>query len=651
MENADSVIRLALWGKGVNQYNRSLFSWSPHGDLIAVVSSIGIFIYDSSSLNEIRFIETTGNALSVAFSPDGTALAVGFWDGSIQFWRPSDGSLLQTLREEIYCEPDCGDMQPEPVEEVAFSQDGTILVSSFSNGYHIWEVSDGSLLDYTESSSRRSVTISPNGEIFAYFPEDTTTLEETIRIESLLDNSFTQTIEIPPAPDGTPFGGILAFSRDGATLAAGGYGRIYLWNVIDGELLKTLETENNCMSLSFSPDGGVLVSGIEYGSGTNVNEYEIRYGIDVWKIDDGTRSTRINSSEIPRNLAFSPDGAIFAFGSANGIIELLNTMDWQPVGKIESQPLISPKIIFSSEENSLYSWTLEGIINKWDITDGTIQETFRPVTEGERTSMAMLSPDASVFVNCVPLLNVLHFWRTRDGTLLSPDWEVGLYYPRDWENFEPNRVTSMVISPKENLVALGYNLGYIEIWAVNGSPRYKFTQSHSGMVTSLAFTSGNEIVASASDQGEIFIWKAPEDISEDINPIILAGHENYVESITFSPDDTLLASGAGNEIRLWRTTDGSLIYSVNVPEMNITGVYAITDAGTSLNSIAFSPDGTILAYGRLGIIYLLRTSDGTLMQTLEGHTDSITSLKFSRDGLILASGSADGTIRLWGIAP
>jgi len=65
-------------------------------------------------------------------------------------------------------------------------------------------------------------------------------------------------------------------------------------------------------------------------------------------------------------------------------------------------------------------------------------------------------------------------------------------------------------------------------------------------------------------------------------------------------------------------------------------------------SVAFSPDGQTLASGSDDTtVRLWQVSDGTLLRTLEGHTDTVLSVAFSPDGQTLASGSWDRTVRLW----
>jgi WD40 repeat protein len=69
-------------------------------------------------------------------------------------------------------------------------------------------------------------------------------------------------------------------------------------------------------------------------------------------------------------------------------------------------------------------------------------------------------------------------------------------------------------------------------------------------------------------------------------------------------------------------------------------------------SLTFTPDSEILATaGTDNRIHLWRVADGALLTSIEGHTDSVVSLEFSADGALLASGSWDGTVRLWESRP
>jgi hypothetical protein len=77
-----------------------------------------------------------------------------------------------------------------------------------------------------------------------------------------------------------------------------------------------------------------------------------------------------------------------------------------------------------------------------------------------------------------------------------------------------------------------------------------------------------------------------------------------------------------------------------------------------VNSVAFSPDGSMIASGggydvtgKLDkTIKLWRVSDGKLLRTLEGHTWEVHSVAFSPDGSMIASGSEDETIKLWRVS-
>ena len=67
-------------------------------------------------------------------------------------------------------------------------------------------------------------------------------------------------------------------------------------------------------------------------------------------------------------------------------------------------------------------------------------------------------------------------------------------------------------------------------------------------------------------------------------------------------------------------------------------------------AITFSPDGTRLAAGGDGRIWIYDTESGVQFAMLSGYTEHIRALAFAPDNSLLASGSEDNTLRLWDTA-
>ncbi|OJJ29741.1 hypothetical protein ASPWEDRAFT_32979 [Aspergillus wentii DTO 134E9] len=161
-------------------------------------------------------------------------------------------------------------------------------------------------------------------------------------------------------------------------------------------------------------------------------------------------------------------------------------------------------------------------------------------------------------------------------------------------------------------------------------------EGHSSAVTTVTFSPDNKLVASGSWDCTVKLW---DTVSGTLWQT-LQEHSHDVSSVAFSPDGKILASGSRDHtVKLWEIAPETV-----TPQKTLKG------HSKAVTSVAYSPDGKFLASGSDDYtIKIWNAVSGTLHQTIEEHSSLVNSVAFSHDGSILASGSSDNTIKLWKI--
>ena len=618
---------------------------SPDGRYLAVGSSIGVWLYDKSTLIPAALWDTERGWITAAsFSPNSKWLATGNGDGLVKVWDVQSGACVSSM------ERDKAEKPYHLVSHFAFSPDSQHLVVSSRRDYiiYVWHTETGEKVAkfHSEtnfrwfSGSSRPIAFSADGRLLACMMPDSglfncadrigeiRTSEHSADFIAIWDMKIGERVACLTEP--TDFLYSLSFSPCGQYLAAGGRDNtIHVWAVTDWQLTQTYSnydvsriqvshSQEGVLRATGASDNTVVVWDVESGE-KHYTHQEARGNIQSAHFFNGNQLVFTTESDLNRSIK------MWKIGNSKSY-----TFSYSSTG-------IPDSLVFSLDSKTLLSGCWKQKVMLWDITNPLYPSTrFNPpggdlvVSASSVGKLHAFGPDG----------NTAKVWEVDNkeipiATFTLPEQKSD---PTDRER----QVTSVAFAATNNLLACADNAGKLYVLDVHRQNILHTLKAHNEWIHFIAFSPNEKQIVSITHYGPVSrMWDVKSGEAIDTFP-------DRTSYIAFSPCGTLVACGQ-REILLWDTKHHETVMTIPQPR----------DSWAPF-ALAFSPCSRYLASGtwwQRGVntkkvaIRLWDVATGEKISTFRGHCSDVQELAFSPDGTLLASGGYDGIILLWDMKP
>jgi WD40 repeat protein len=618
--------------------------FSPNGAYVASVVSSGSFrldhvvvVFDAATGQRVALIggDEKRVAYDIAFTPDGDTL-VSNGQGGIRCWSTRDWKQTRRLN---------------PVEEylgtrVAISPTGRMLGAIAFSGdrntfLDLWNVDSGERLRRIRGRAYclDRIAFSPDGGLIAG--------GSGIRKLRVWDCSSGAIVFTFDMPDETPEVHSVAFSRDGGVLAVGSYGGggpIYLWDIsrqtqsasVRMEPRKLIGHASAVDALAYSPDGALLASGS--------HDQTIRF----WDTATGTELARLEGHrEGVRSLDFSRDARWLASGDYGGTIRVWDVAKRAARDPVEPNEGTVESVAFAPDGRTMASGGQDRMLRIWDVGTRTSTTIGRHPDYG--VAQVAFSPDGRLAL-------------VADGAQRRPSRLPRSIRAYDMQTKElvfalpcgEREITCMAVSLDGRFIASSSNDSFVRLWDLSTKqPLWEFEPPVNYRPTNVALSPRGDLMAITGHGRTVQVWN--RSLRQQLRE--LTGHSDTVSSLAFSADGAYLISGSGdNTARIWDPYSREQIACLGEhavgsgDELPDSRLVRANGHVNSVTCVTCSPDGRLIATGSVdGTIRLWSSPTGHHLATLEGHEGNITSVAFSPDSRLLVSASTDTTMLVWDV--